>query len=61
MKTNVYTHTQTLLLKMQKLYTPYILLYRGYNHENMCIKSEVEEILFKLATNDHSDEDFLLT
>ena len=31
------------------------------NHENMCIKSEVEEILFKLATNDHSDEAFLLT
>ena len=27
----------------------------------MCIKSEVEEILFKLATNDHSDETFLLT
>ena len=27
----------------------------------MCIKSEVEEILFKLATNDHSDEAFLLT
>ena len=22
----------------------------------MCIKSEVEEILFKLATNDHSDD-----
>ena len=22
----------------------------------MCIKSEVEEILFKLETNDHSDE-----
>ena len=31
------------------------------NHEKMCIKSEVEEILFKLATNDHSDEAFLLT
>ena len=27
----------------------------------MCIKSEVEEIRFKLATNDHSDEAFLLT
>ena len=27
----------------------------------MCIKSEVEEILFKLVTNDHSDEAFLLT
>ena len=27
----------------------------------MCIKSEVEEILFKLAINDHSDEAFLLT
>ena len=26
----------------------------------MCIKSEVEEILFKLATDDHSDEAFLL-
>ena len=25
------------------------------NHEKMCIKSEVEEILFKLETNDHSD------
>ena len=24
------------------------------NHEKMCIKSEVEEILFELATNDHS-------
>ena len=31
------------------------------SHEKMCIKSEVEEILFKLATNDHSDEAFLLT
>ena len=31
------------------------------NHEKMCIKSEVEEILFKLATNYHSDEAFLLT
>ena len=31
------------------------------NHEKMCIKSEVEEILFKLATNDYSDEAFLLT
>ena len=31
------------------------------NHEKMCIKSEVEEILFKLATNDHSDEAFLFT
>ena len=26
------------------------------NHEKMCIKSEAEDILFKLATNDHSDE-----
>ena len=26
----------------------------------MCIKSEIEEILFKLATNDHSDKAFLL-
>ena len=25
------------------------------NHEKMCIKSEVEEILFILAKNDHSD------
>ena len=31
------------------------------NHEKMCIKSDVKEILFKLATNDHSDEAFLLT
>ena len=31
------------------------------NHEKMCMKSEVEEILFKLAINDHSDEAFLLT
>ena len=30
-------------------------------NEKMCIKSEIEEILFKLATNDHSDEAFLLT
>ena len=34
----------------------YILL---LTHEKMCIKSEVEEILFKLATNDHSDETVL--
>ena len=27
----------------------------------MCINSEVEEIFFKLATNDSSDEAFLLT
>ena len=27
----------------------------------MCLKSEVEGILFKLATNDDSDEAFLLT
>ena len=26
------------------------------NHEKVCIKSEVEQILFELATNDHSDE-----
>ena len=25
------------------------------NHEKMCINSEVEEILFKLATNDHQN------
>ena len=31
------------------------------NHEKMCIKSEVEENHFKLATNDHSDESFPLT
>ena len=31
------------------------------NHEKRYIKSEVEEIHFKLATNDHSDEAFLLT
>ena len=31
------------------------------NHEKMCIKSEVEEIFSKLATNDQSDEAFLLT
>ena len=30
------------------------------NHEKICIKSEIEEILFKLATNDHSDKAFLL-
>ena len=30
------------------------------NHEKMCIKSDVEEILFKLAKND-SDKAFLLT
>ena len=29
-------------------------------HEKMCVKSEIEEILFKIATNDHSDEAFLL-
>ena len=27
----------------------------------MCIKSEVEEILFKLAINDNSDKAYLLT
>ena len=26
------------------------------NHEKICINSEIEEILFKLATNDHSDK-----
>ena len=31
------------------------------NHEKMCIKSEVEEMFFKLATNDQSDAAFLLT
>ena len=29
--------------------------------EKMYIKSDIEEILFKLATNDHSDKAFLLT
>ena len=28
------------------------------NHEKMCLKSEVEEILFKLATNDHCHQNF---
>ena len=41
-----------------------MLLPRGYihlwNHEKMCIKSEIEEILLKLATNDHSDKAYLL-
>ena len=31
------------------------------NREKMFIKSEAEEILFKLATNEHSDKAFLLT
>ena len=31
------------------------------NHEKMCIKSEAEEILLKLAANDQSDEAVLLT
>ena len=31
------------------------------NHEKMCIKPEAEEIFLKLATNDQSDEAFLLT
>ena len=30
------------------------------NHEKICIKSEVEGILFRLATNDCSNEAFLL-
>ena len=30
------------------------------NQEKMCIKSEVEEILFKLATNDHRTQCFFL-
>ena len=38
---------------------------RGYihveKHENMCIKSEFEEICLKLATNGRSDKGFLLT
>ena len=43
------------------LSAPDLWLYTLLNHERMCIKSEVEEILFKLATNDHSYEAFLLT
>ena len=31
------------------------------NHEKMCIKSEVEEIFYKLATNYHRNEAFLFT
>ena len=31
------------------------------NNEKMYLKSEVEEILFKLAKNDYSNEAFLLT
>ena len=34
---------------------------RLYTFIKSCIKSEVLAILFKLATNDHSDEAFLLT
>ena len=34
---------------------------RLYTFIKSCIKSEVEEILLKLATNDHIDEAFLLT
>ena len=35
---------------------------RLLNHEKMCIKPEVEEILFKLAANDRSDKMmFLIT
>ena len=30
-------------------------LYTFINHDKMCMKSEVAEILFKLATNDHSE------
>ena len=30
------------------------------NHEKMCIKSEVEEILFKLATNQNQNQKYLL-
>ena len=37
---------------------PDLWLYTFLNHETMCIKSEVEKFLFKLATNDHSDEAF---
>ena len=28
------------------------------NHEKMCIKSEIEDIIFKHATNDHGDKAF---
>ena len=34
---------------------------RLYTFIKSCIKSKVEAILFKLATNDHSDEVYLLT
>ena len=30
------------------------------NHEKMHLKSEVEQIIFKLATNDHSDVDITI-
>ena len=43
------------------LSAPDLWLYNLLNHEMMCIKSAVEKILFKLATNHHSDEAFLLT
>ena len=42
----------------QGLYAPDLRL---YTFIKSCIKSEVEAILFKLAINDHSDEDFVLT
>ena len=38
------------------LSAPDLLLYTLLNHEKVCIKLEVEEILFKLATNNHSVE-----
>ena len=37
------------------LSTPDMQLYTFIKHEKMCIKSEVDEILFKLATNDHTE------
>ena len=42
------------------LSAPGLWLYNLLNNEKMYIKSVVEQILFKLATNDHSDEAFLL-
>ena len=48
------------ILSPQGLSSPDFGYIHLLNHEQMCIKSEVEEILFKLATNDHSDEVFVL-
>ena len=40
---------------------PDLRLFTFINHEIMCIQSEIEEILFKLAATDRSDKTFLLT